>query len=200
MTEAVDSKADLAALVARIKDRIDNFGQLDICWPWKGAKTKAGPRLKMVRTSDMVPFYQPTVVTSYGLVKVGRGKRKVVHKIVYEWATPDIAKSDRYRLVNECGNTLCCNYTHWRFIDNGPPTQVSGEGGNPADAMAVLKEACVELLENMLAVTQPRSFVDVVNHPYMVDFQPDLIKEVLRDIGKGHLVESAAGDTGPPPG
>ncbi|KVZ62230.1 hypothetical protein [Burkholderia ubonensis] len=198
MSEIVDLKVELEELIARIKDRIENFGQSDVCWPWKGAKTKAGPRLKMARTSDMVPFYQPAVVTSYGLVKIGKGRRKVVHKIVYEWATPDVAKSDRYRLVNECGNTLCCNYTHWRFIDNGPPTHTEGE--DTPDAKAVLKEACVELLESMLAVTQPRSLADVMNHPYMVDFQPELIKEVLRDIGKGHLVESAAGDTGPASG
>lgn len=194
-----EPSAELQRLIDRIKDRIQNFGEQDVCWPWVGAKTKAGARLQKTRTSDMVPFYVPTVVSSYGLVKVGKGRRRAVHKIVYEWATPQLGKSEVYRLANECNNTLCCNPAHWRLIDNGPPA-VAPEGRASPDAMTILREACEELLESLLAVSQPRSFDEVRNHPYMIDFQPELIKEVLRGIGKGHLADTTAGDSGAAPG
>jgi hypothetical protein len=54
---------------------------------------------------------------------------------------------------------------------------------------ALLRQDCNDLLESLLSTHTPRTFADVQNHPYMADFPPDLIKEVLSDIGKSHLTQ-----------
>lgn len=181
---------DLDALIERIRGRITNFLEPDKCWVWTGARTVAGPRLQMMRLRDHTPFYQPVVDRAFGLARVGKGQRKPVHKIVYEWMTPDVPKSPKYRLFNECGDTLCCNPAHWQLKD--PHFELYFKTAEERSLEEVNREArrdCSELLESMLATTEPRCFADIQDHPYMQDFQPVLIKEVLRDIGKIHLCD-----------
>jgi hypothetical protein len=121
---------------------------------------------------------------------VGNGKRKPVHKIVYEWATPQIEKSPTYRLFNSCGNTLCCNPAHWELKDpNYERYFQSAEARSVEEVDRETRRDCSELLESLLATSEPRCFSDIQHHPYMADFQPILIKEVLRGIGKPHLCE-----------
>lgn len=170
-------------IVERIRDRIQNFGVEDQCWPWTGASTKAGTRRQLMRNAAFEPRYVHTYVNAYGLVK-SKGKRFPVHKIVFQWATQNIPKSGNFRLRNNCGNTLCCNYHHWTMVDPNPPQAGGVQTSAPS---AALRQDCHELLDSLLATTTPRTFKDVQNHPYMVDFSPELIKEVLCDIGKEHL-------------
>jgi hypothetical protein len=172
-------------IVGRIRDRIENFGVDDVCWPWTGARTRAGLRRQLVRDRDYRGFYVPVRVDAYGLVKTGRGKREVVHRVVYRWATQEVPKSEHFRLINTCGLTLCCNPTHWLLKDRRAPRRVGG--AMPANPLAALRRDCEELLESQLATSAPRCFGDVQDHPYMADFPPELIKEVLRAIGKEHL-------------
>lgn len=179
------TEEQLQLLVDRIKSRITNFGTPNVCWPWTGAKTKAGPRLQMMRTRDRTPFYQPVVTKPYGLVKLGKNKRMAPHKIVYEWSTPHILKTPKYRLVNRCGNTLCCNPDHWLLRDKDAAMFMAGTP--TGDPRTEQRQECKELMESLLAVTQPRCYDDVANHPYMADFPPEMIKEVLRAVGKDHL-------------
>lgn len=180
---------DLDAVVERIRGRITDFLKPDVCWPWTGARTAAGPRLQMMRNRDRIPFYQPVMARSFGLAKVN-GKRKPVHKIIFEWSTPHVPKSSTYRLYNECRNTLCCNPQHWRLHDREAVEMGEALAANAqTDSALEMRRDCAELLEAMLAVNQPRCFADIQNHPYMVDFQPAVIKEVLRGIGKDHLAE-----------
>jgi hypothetical protein len=177
---------ELNLLVERIKGRITNFGIEGRCWPWTGAKTMEGPRLQKMRTRSHAAFLQPVISKPYGLVKLGKNKRKAPHKIVFEWSTPHILKSAKYRLLNECGDTLCCNPAHWAFRDRDS-AMLEDVFTPPEPGSDDLHRECRDLLESLLAVDQPRNFDDIRNHPYMIDFQPELIKEVLRGIGKGHL-------------
>jgi hypothetical protein len=182
---------DLDALIERIRGRITNFQDPEACWLWTGSRTSSGPRLQMMRSRDRTPFFQPVVARPFGVVRVGKNQRKVVHKIVYEWATKNVPKSDKYRLFNGCGDTLCCNPSHWVLKDT-VAERFNAQNPEAKSAEEIDREArrdCSELLESLLATTEPRCFTDIQNHPYMVDFQPRLIQEVLRDIGKPHLCE-----------
>lgn len=181
---------DLDALIERIRGRITNFLEPGKCWLWTGARTASGPRLQMMRNRDRIPFYQPVVDRAFGLVRVGNGKRKPVHKVVYEWSTPDAKRSPAYRLFNTCGDTLCCNPAHWDVKDpNYERYFQTAEERSVEEIERETRRDCADLLESLLATTEPRCFADIENHPYMQDFQPVLIKEVLRDIGKPHLCE-----------
>jgi hypothetical protein len=177
---------DLDAVVERIKGRITDFLKPNVCWPWTGARTASGPRMQKMRDRDNVPFYQPVIARSFGLVKV-EGKRIPVHKIIYEWSNQQLLKTPSYRLYNKCSNTLCCNPQHWRLHDREAEAVKSAAASAPADPDLEMKSDCAELLEALLAVTQPRGFADIQNHPYMVDFPPAVIKEVLRALGKDYL-------------
>lgn len=182
---------NLDDVVARIRDRITDFLEPEACWLWTGARTVAGPRMqKMRRRSDNTPFFQHVVTRSFGLVRVD-AKRVPVHKVIYEWANQSNRdKPTNYRLYNECRNTLCCNPEHWRVHDSdAEQAKKIAEANANQDPMALVKQDCAELLEALLAVNQPRNFADVQDHPYMVDFQPAVIKEVLCAIGKSHLCD-----------
>jgi hypothetical protein len=180
---------DLDALMQRIAGRITDFMKPEKCWLWTGASTKAGPRMQMMRDRDRIPFFQPVVSRPFGIVKVD-GRRRPVHKLVYEWLTPEVMKSPKYRLYNDCGNSLCCNPSHW-ILKDPAAGQFAGqqEGKSAEEIQHEARLDCLELLESLLATTQPRCFSDIEHHPYMVDFQPKLIKEVLSDIGKEHLCD-----------
>jgi hypothetical protein len=139
--------------------------------------------------SARIPYYQPVNVRPFGLVRI-EGKRWPVHKVVYEWSTPQIEKSPTYRLYNQCRDTLCCNPEHWLMRDReAEEAAKAASAAAPVDPELMLRRDCEELLEALLAVTQPRCFDDIQNHPYMMDFQPAVIKEVLRGIGKDHLCQ-----------
>jgi hypothetical protein len=174
-------------VIERIRDRITNFGVEGECWPWTGTRTKDGMHKQMVRNAAFEPSYVLTRAKPYGLVKIN-GKRETTHKTVYRWATESVPKPDDFRLRNSCGNTLCCNPAHWVLVIKAGSMPTVG-GAMTSTPTALLRQDCNDLLESLLSTHTPRTFADVQNHPYMADFPPDLIKEVLSDIGKSHLTQ-----------
>ena len=159
------------------------------CIVWTGAKHYSKPayRYQRRRNSQMLPVPYIVKDRPVGVIRYA-GKRHHVHRLVFQLI---FKPPYEFRLFRQCGTDLCVNPLHWHLEplqNHSPPSKPQSEPEPPPELMSMewTRQDVVDILELKLMTEQPKSFEEVLGY-YDEDVDPDLVREVLIEAGKGHL-------------
>jgi hypothetical protein len=166
---------------------LGNISYMDLpsgCIVWTGgvSNPKNVSRIKLCRTHTKsvvtrVIYEPPRAHIIY------EGRRQYVQRLVFELLVkPEV----EFRLINNCGNTLCVSPTHWspRLKEVAVPIHEI-----PDSVFDLTDEEANTLIEMMLGHDiVPRNWSEVLAHPYMEDVPEHMIQTMLRDKNKPHLL------------
>jgi hypothetical protein len=167
------------------------LGQADIrtlpmeCMLWTGAKLGGHTRQrtsKSARDGLTIDIIQDE--KAYGVVR-WQTKTISVQRLIFLLAMkPDF----EFRMWSNCEVPLCVNPLHYDVksleIEPPPPDPTIFMG---IDEDAWTEEEVEEVLDALLASSEPKSWKDIMAFPDLADAPEDLLRKVLRRLNKGHL-------------
>jgi len=186
---------ELAKVVKRILKRISNYGNPEMCWEWTGKKSQPRTRVRRGFALGQPPTLRVQKDRPYASIQHNKKYLNPV-RVVYEYLKPETSEIERpWKLLNTCGNSLCCNPDHWELLIPGQPKPekkkagelVSTEPPSPEETMAL---DCQDLLDQIFSMGGPATLEDLLGHAYMVDFPRELIIKCLNAMGKGHIINA----------
>lgn len=185
--------ADLEKRIERIKSKIEHFGEEGVCWPWKGSSTQAIQRVRRRHVIGEPPMMYVQTYRPYAMVRI-KGKLMSASRLVYQFLRHDVVKDlpQGWKLVNTCGDSLCCNPEHWDHVIPGQrrtnkKPKLDNLSTTPPDPEDTLAQDCEDLLDQIFSSGGPSTLEGVLSHNYMIDFDRELIIKTLQKMGKGHL-------------
>lgn len=146
------------------------------CMVWTGKSSKEGLISKTIRGAGFLPERVPVYRRPNGVFQVN-GRQEYVHRWVYNHFLP---QSGPFRLTNLCGNTLCVNPYHWGPGKLPEPEEIP----EPEISEDWTHEEALELLELYLTTNETLD----PEHPLLIDIPEDLLREVLTNLNKKHLI------------
>lgn len=150
------------------------------CMEWTGAAFGVSPRKDFRKSRSSARGWQVDLVKDkpYGVMQ-WQGKVIAVRRLIFQLINkPDFP----FRMWNTCGSTLCVNPFHYSITSVEPAEETIVE---IEDGDAFPYEEALEIVEAVLTGHDLENFRE---NPMLEDIPEDLLREVLTDLNKEHLL------------
>ncbi|KIX16300.1 hypothetical protein [Paracoccus sp. 228] len=158
----------------------------ETCMPWTGRKTAAEPRIRVKKLRDYNgrPYMQRSLDRPYGIITV-EGRRLSVHRYVFMLL---IKPNYAFTLWNQCGNTLCCNPSHWTIHGEIETPEDLPEGFYYDPDEPWTQREVNDLLDQALAKYIFYSWQELIENPLLEDCPHDMLMEGLTEFRRRELL------------